>query len=266
MSERSGRVGGNAILEGRDTADNADGALLSLIFAKGQRPDADAIAALSARGASGDGDVIGFAVSHRPPAADWLELLAQGMTFDCRGLAPGAPARLPDFGTLLGLAAMPEGEAVALLPGPHLAEGRGLLPVVRCIAALGAALAALPGLRAVCWEPAGSWMEPDYFRRVVADWRAGGAFPALGLTTLAQRPDGTMVSRGLDLLIGQELSLAPDRELTAAARAKIAVRLIHDLIGHGALTEPAEFIGPAGETLIVAPVDRGARLRVMVRR
>jgi hypothetical protein len=209
----------------------------------------------------------GFAISHRPAAGEgWVELLARGMTFDCRGLAPGSAMALPEAGTLLGLDKAPRGEAVALLPGPHLAEGRGLLPVVRVLAGLGAVLAQLPGILAVCWNPAGSWMAPDYYRKTAFDWLGGGAFPALGLTTLKRERNGAMVSQGLGLLIGQELRFEPDVELTPAQVARIAVRMIHELVERGPLAEADEFAGPEGEPLLAVPVRDGTQLRVMIRR
>lgn len=188
------------------------------------------------------------------------------MTFDCRGLVPAPGARFPDTGTLLGLDKAPSGEALALMPGPHLAEGRGLLPVVRVLAGLGAVLTDLPGVLAVCWNPAGSWMAPDYFRKVVFDWLGGGAFPALGLTTLRRESNGAMVSQGLELLIGQELRFEPDPDLPPAQIARIAVRMIHELVERGPLAEAGEFAGPEGEPLLAVPVRDGAQLRVMVRR
>ncbi len=232
-------------------------------MAKGQRPNAEAIAALQQNGGSG----LDFTISHRPAEGEgWVELLARGMTFDCRGLVPAAAAPMPLPGTLLGLEKQPPGEALVLLPGPHLAEGRGLLPVVRVLAGLGAALAQLPGVQAVCWNPAGSWMGADYFRKVALDWLGGGAFPALGLTTLKRERNGAMVSQGLELLIGQELRFEPDPELTPAQVARIAVRMIHELVERGPLNEADEFSGPGGEPLLAVPVRDGSQLRVMVRR
>jgi hypothetical protein len=134
------------------------------------------------------------------------------------------------------------------------------------LAGLGAVLAGLPSLQAVCWNPAGSWMAPDYFRKVVFDWLGGGAFPALGLTTLKRESNGAMVSQGLELLIGQELRFEPDPDLAPAQIARIAVRMIHQLIERGPLAEADEFAGPDGEPLLAVPVREGRQLRVMVRR
>ena len=108
-------------------------------------------------------------------------------------------------------------------------------------------------------------MEPAYFRRVVGDWLAGGAFPALGLTSLRRESNGAMVSLGLGLLIGQELRFEPERALSAAAVARISVRLIHELIERGPLQEPEDFVGPDGEALLAVPVRGGEQLRVMLR-
>lgn len=254
---------GEAIVDARSNLEVADGSILSLVFARGQRPDGDAIAAIGAV-AGGAG---AFSISHRPdPDEGWLELLSSGLTFDCLGLAPGEAGRLPAHGALLGLDSQPSGEVVALKPGDHIAAGRGLLPVVRVLAAIGVRLAALPGVEAVCWQPAGSWMEPTYYRRVVGDWLDGGAFPALGLTSLRRESNGAMVSLGLSLLIGQELRFEPERTLSAGAVARISVRLIHELISNGPLSEPKEFAGADGEVLLAVPVREGEQLRVMVRK
>jgi hypothetical protein len=238
-------------------------AILSLVYAPGQRPSLDVITAMAERDDAG----LRFAISHMPGAeAGWVELLSGGLTYDCRGLAPGDSMPHPGKGALLGLHDIPEGETISLEPAPHLAEGRGMLPVVRVLAGLGAGLAQFPGLNAVYWQPARCWMAGKYFRGVVADWLSGGAFPALGLTSLQRASDGAMVSAGLDFLIGQELRFEPNRRLVPAAVARIAVRLIHSLIESGPLTAPAEFVGPEGERLEVSPMDGGRQLRVVVRR
>ena len=239
------------------------GAILSLVFAEGQRPGRDAVLAAN------DGEQIGprFAASHLPDEAEgWVELLAAGLTFDCRGLEPGAPQPLPSHEALLGLERKPAGEAIALAPGPHLAEASGLLPVIKALAGIGATLAQLPGVEAVAWNPARCWMPPAYFRKVVSGWLGGGPFPALGLTSLQRDRDGSMQTVGLALLTGQELVFAPDRKLGPADMARIAVRLIHALIEVEPLAAPHQFVGPEGETIDVVPFAHGQQLSVSVRR
>lgn len=247
-------------------ADNGQGAqdgVLALLFANGERPGLDGLTSLAGRPL----DLMPFALSHIPDAGEnWAELLCAGLTFDCRGLQPGEPAAAPGPGALLGLHEPPVGEAITLQPSPHLAEGRGMLPIVRVLAGLGAQIGQLPGLTAVHWGPARCWMAAKYFRGVVGDWLAGGAFPALGLTSLQRERDGAMVSAGLDYLIGQELRFEPDRRLVPAAVARIAVRLIHSLIESGPLAAPADYVGPEGELLHVEPIRRGRQLKVTVRR
>lgn len=253
-------MGGTIVAASSSTA-HPGRPVLSLIFAEGQRPDCAALGALQ----NADGTAA-LVITHRPPAAEgWLELLHAGMAIDCRGLAPAVPMPAPPTGPMLGLGHYPDGAAIALMPGPHLADAAGLVPVVRAIAAIGTALAALPGLLAVCWDPAHSWMAPAYFRKVVGDWLGGGPFPVLGLTSLERGTDGAMHSIGLAFLIGQEVLFPPGTGLQPALQARIAVRLINDLIAHGPLAEPEEFVGPGGEAVVVAPVEGGARLRVMVR-
>lgn len=236
---------------------------LCLIFASGARPDLAALEELA--GSRADNLGTAFAISHPGPDGTWAELLLHGLTFDCTGLAPGAGTPQPPAGPPVGLRSMPAGEVVSLLPGPHLAGGAGLLPVVRVLAELGAKLAALAGVRAVSWTPAGSWVAPDLFCRSVAEWLDGGAFPALVLTALEREENGAMTSRGLRLLIGQELRFEPDKRLPAAAMARLAVRLIHELVQSGPLRKERDFTGPAREQLLAVPVRNGTELRILVR-
>jgi hypothetical protein len=238
-------------------------AILVLSFEEGTRPDRDAILAL----ADGQPGAVRFAASHLPdPAEGWFELLASGLTFDCHGLVPAAPLSLPTHAALLGLEAQPKGEGIALGPGPHLAEAAGMLPVIRQLAGIGAAIAQLPGANAVAWNPARCWMPATYFCKVIGNWLAGGPFPALGLTSLQRESDGSMQTVGLALLTGQELIFTPDRALGPADIARIAVRLIHALIEVDPLTAPHEFTGPDGEPIDVVPSRDGRQLSVSVRR
>lgn len=238
---------------------------LSLLFAAGERPDSAAVARL-ATAAGGKAGGVPFAIAHDPGAGEsWLELVALGLTFDCTGLSPGVGAPVAADGIMFGLdrTLLGEGlEAVSLEPGPHLRGGGALLPVVRVLAGLGAALCALEGVRAVCWSPAGTWMEPGYFVRLIDDWLDGGAFPALGLTGLVREPDGALHSTGLEFLIGQELLLEPRQGQSTADAARIAVRLIHELVARGALEESTTLTGPGGEVLraLVSPGRRLVRV------
>ncbi len=243
-------------------------ALLSLVFAEGLRPDADRLAELAAQSRGSDGgSQVGFAVSHRSINDEgWVELLAMGLTFDCRGLVPAEPMPPPPPGQLFGMVGPVTGESIELALGPHLGEGRPMLPVIRVLCGLGATLATLPGVQAVCWGPAASWMKPDYFIRAIGAWLAGGAFPALGLVSLERDCDGVLASHGLDYLIGQELRFEPKRSQSLVEATRIAVRLIHQMAEGGAIDTPTELFGPDGESLLVVPDREGRQLRVKRRR
>ncbi len=255
-------MGDRTIDEQRDNQANEQAPRLCLIFAPGTRPDIAALDSLASQIEEPAGAA--FTISHRPPAADWAELLSNGLTFDCTGLVPAADEPQPPAGVPVGLRSMPAGEVIALAPGPHLAGSAGLLPVLRSIAALGARLAKLPGVQAVVWTPAAAWVAPDLFRRSVGEWLAGGAFPGLVLTALERERNGAMVSRGLQLLTGQELRFEPDKRLPSAAMARLAVRLIHELVHYGPLTAERDFTGPAGEHILAVPVRDGAQIRILV--
>ena len=244
----------------------------SLLFAPGERPGRDAISALV-------GARAGFTVSFDPAneadpeeqvddasdAGEWIELLANGLTFDLVGLAPGPPPDLPPQGQAFGLAAGAETgwlEAITLRPGPHLAAGARMVPVVRSLAWLAARLTDLPGTRAVAWHAARSWCDPALYRDSVLRWIDGGVFPGLGLASLAPMPDGGMQSQGLALFHGQELRLEPELVDDRAAAAKTALRLMHWLVEHGRVDGQERLTGSDGRPLRLEPSRNGRFVRV----
>ena len=223
------------------------------------RPDA---AALKVCGSAERSAGFGVTLVAQAEGGDWAELLASGLTFDCHGLAPG-PAAAPAAGTtLLGLESVPAGEAITLQPGPHIASGAALLPVVRVLLGLVADLARMPRVQAVCWHPAACWMEPAYFAGLAADWLGGGAFPALGLTALIRDAQGGVASQGLAFFIGQELHLSTDLKLAPDAAARLAIRLIDQLIVIGPIIEPRVFALEGQPRVLVKPDRVGTILSI----
>lgn len=209
---------------------------LSLLFAPGSRPTAADVVRLAGAAVPSPCPT-GFAVSHRPEEpATWLELLASGLTFDLAGLAPGEAVPLDAPGTMIGMprpASDQRFEPVELVPGPHLAGGEAILPIVRVHVALAARLTELPGVSAVAWHPARTWIEPGAFVRMVSAWLEGGAFPALGLTALSRSDGGGLITTGLAFFVGRELRMEPGLAENAAEAAKLAVRLIHHIVETG---------------------------------
>ncbi|MDE2302131.1 MAG: hypothetical protein KGK11_06180 [Sphingomonadales bacterium] len=233
----------------------------SFLFPAGSRPRADAVAQVAARAAG----LPGFAISHAPAGDQgWLEVIQTGLTFDLTGLAPGKPAPAPRIAHRFGLAADASlvGEAVALAPTVHLAGGERMLPVVRAGAAIAAALAALDGIVAVCWEPARSAMAPAIFIAAIRGWLGGGAFPALGLAALARNAQGAIESEGLAFFTGQELTIAPGTCDSPREEARLATRLIHQLVESGRLDDAIDIGGVDGERLRIAP--QGDKTMLMV--
>lgn len=229
------------------------------MFAAGRRPDAAALSALADRP---EDRAIRFAISHAAPGGDWAELLIAGLTFDCHGLAPGPAAALPPATSPIGLASLPAGEAIVLAPGPHLAGARPSLPVVRGLVALGVQLCALPGVAAVCWHPAESWIEPGYFVRTAQAWLDGGAFPAPGLIALRRGEGGGMGTHGLGFFTGQELQFGPGEPADPAALARLAVRLVNQLVLAGPVLGPLVLTGPDGAPVHLLPAANRAVVTV----
>jgi len=235
----------------------------SLLFPVGGRPDCAIVAQLPQNSPAAAQT---YSVSYQPePQAGWLELLANGLTYDLTGLAPAAPAFAPPIAHAYGFpsaSAVPEGEWLAINAGQHLVGGQNLLPVVRAMAAIAQALLALPSATAIAWGPARSVLSPDYFRRAVGAWLGGGAFPALGLAALTRDPSGAMLSEGLSFFTGQELRIDPIVARDPASAGKIAIRLIHSLVSGWSVESPTEIAGPSGERLGIEPTANGRILRV----
>lgn len=237
---------------------------LSLLFADGKRPSADDVERLLQ-----SADVAGAAahVSYRSPddRDGLLELLVSGLTFDLCGLAPARPLPPPprahDFG--LGSDSRIEGslDAITLLPGHHLSGGYAMIPVVQAMLGLAGTIALPLEVEAVCWHPARSWMEPQYFSRVALGWLSGGPFPALGLTALEHTREGVR-SEGLSFFAGQELTVLRRENESPADTAKLAVRFIDYIVTNGPFRREIEFEGPNGEMLTVTPSDFGKQVTV----
>ena len=231
----------------------------SLLFAPGDRSGADQVRALAAAEPSllVSFDPAASAAARTSTAAErWLEVLANGLPFDLRGLAPGASQPVPPSTHRYGLPTQLGGrvlEAISLRPGPQFSAPRPRLSVMRRMAWLTAVLAGLPGVLAVGWHSARSLSAPEYFRGSVLRWIKGGAFPGLGLTSLAPTPWGGLQSEGLALFTGQELRLAPELARDRPSGARLALRLLHWLVEHGRIDAPVGLSGPSGEPLLLEP-------------
>ncbi len=196
---------------------------------------------------------------------NWMELLTSGLTYDLAGLPPGEPAIIPKARHIFGMTREETArgaEALELTPGPHLQSGAALMPVVRAMVGLGCELTQLPGVVALCWHSAGTWMSPAYFTRMVEQWLIGGAFPALGLTALKRTADGGVESEGLAFLLGRECRIEPDISVSPADSAKLAIRIIHHLMDGNRIDAPTMLTGPNGEHLRVEPSTNGRFVQV----
>lgn len=243
-------------------------AALSLLFAAGDRPSAEDVnCALSQPdGPSAHaGSPVARITNARSGGEGWLELLANGLTFDLAGLAPAQSEPIPKAAHFFGLPSRENEkpfEAIAIVPGPHLAGGGAMTPVVRTMAAVASELSAKLDAKAVCWGPAGSWMDPSYFARIVEGWLAGGAFPALGFTGIERGDDGAVASDGLAFFTGQELRVESRRGEPAADTVKLAVRAIDHLVRHGPIDRRERLTGPNGEALLAEPTRDGRIVRL----
>lgn len=252
----------------------------SLVFPAGKRPTADTIRTLAERNgafavsldpralrSAGDGNPRPGAAAGASASVDgsWLELLVSGLSYDLTCLAEGPGAATP---LLRHDVPLPPGielhtlEAIELRPGPHLAEGEALYPVLRHLAFLATELAALPDVAGVAWHPARNLVAPDQFRVVVGRWLAGGLFPGPCLASLASEPDGAMLSEGLAPFAGQELRIEPELTGDRGAAARLALRLMHTLAENGPLRAAEHVTASELPALRLIPSANGRFVRV----
>jgi hypothetical protein len=245
---------------------------LLLLFRAGERPGAGAVRhAVEAAGS--------LSISHDAAVSDgadgeplWLELLADGLTFDLVGIAPGPAARgtLPAVGAQMRnrYAVRPDfaeaaAEALSLAPGPHLRGGQSAMPLVRAQTALGAALVRqFPRVEAVAWVPARTLMGPAHFLAAIEAWLAGGPFPAPGLTAFRHIMGGALQSEGLAFFTGQELHFEHVAFPDPVAATQLGLRLVNELVKHGPLTTRTAFAGPGVAPVAIEPSRNRRFLRV----
>lgn len=256
------------IARAKDNNGRPDHGLASLIFRIDDRPD---MAALERAALATDSFAIGHKSDEAGASADpdrvkWVELVSGGMTFDLHGLAPGDTLPLPEIAHALGMTTDFAGGgygALTIAPGPHLASGTPMVPVLRSLAQLVARLSKLPGLQGIVWHASRTCCEPEYFHKSIMHWIDGGPFPGLGLTALNPTPDGGLASEGLSLWTRQELQLDPAVATDKAEGAKIALRLLHWLVENGQLSQSQLLTGPAGEQLMLNPSENLSIVKVL---
>ncbi len=251
----------------------AHDAQLYLLFAKGRRPDRNAVRAFVAGRPA-------VSISHDPfpedaPHAEalwpaqqhWLELLCDGLTFDLAGLAPGPGSPVPDMAHRFDLAELPapaDHEGLTLRPGPHLAAGRNSMPVMRALLGLACEMVRhFDDIVAVSWCPAGTAIGRRFFESVISAWLEGGPFPALGLTAFAETADGALESTGLDFWIGQELRIEPPLSTDRVAATRLGIRLVNHLVLAGGLEADDRIIAPDGTPLALRPSHNRAIISVL---
>lgn len=250
----------------------ADAAELHLLFAKGKRPDRAGLGAFAAQ-------VMTVGLSHSslldaqaegeagwPGQLIWAELLRDGLTFDLSGLAPGSANGFPAIEHRFDLPGIPtpaDFDAIAVLPGPHLASSAHSLPVSRGMLALACELIRhFEELAAISWAPSRSAIGRRFFESVTTAWLEGGAFPALGLTAFVEVPDCALQSVGLGYWIGQELRIEPPLSADRVAATRLGIRLVNQLVLAGRVEADERIIASDGTRLVLRPSRDRASISV----
>lgn len=243
---------------------------MALLVTPGARPDLTRMADLA--------HSCGFTLTHRSdeePAsggaglqmaevASWCEVLVDGLTFDIRGFCPRRPVEQFAPAATYGDVPPSELEAIAIIPGPHIAAGSADTPILQAMARLTSSLAEELDAVAVSWAPARTLMSRDYFSAVVDAWTRGGAFPALGLTAFHPGAHGGGRSEGLRFFLGLELELAPHALDNAAQSTRLAIRLIDRLVSGPPVPAGEVLVLPSGECVALSLDERRAIIHARI--
>ncbi|WP_394728301.1 hypothetical protein [Altererythrobacter sp. GH1-8] len=196
----------------------------------------------------------------------WLELLREGLTFDCVGLAPRQPCESPpvafrfDIEEKLELHSL---EGIQLSPGSHLTGGGRSWPVLRGLLGLARDIVHhFEDARIACWPPSQSAIGRRFFESTITAWLDGGPFPALGLTAFADESDGSLVSVGLEHFIDQELRIEPELASDRLSATRLGLRLVNQLVLVGGIEQSERIVGPDGSRLLLRPSRNGKYVRV----
>ena len=261
-----GQISGEELARGKD-------ARLFLLFAPGRRPDRVELHQLIHRIAKeGSGQIH---VSHDPGEdevgdaveAAWLELVVDGLTFDCLGLQPGPALHCgePRHNFEIGADEVGNAEAVALVPGPHLAGAGNTIPVVRTMVRIGAVLSEhLPHLIGFFWEPSKSLIGKTYFSNVCNQWIDGGPFPALGLTGIVADDNGAVRSDGLEFFTEQEVVVQIKDFKDRVKASQLVLRIVDALVGQEKVKRNIQILGSDQTPLTLAPSKDGSVVRVLM--
>lgn len=257
-------VGGCSISSLIPSTDGGPAGEMILLFRSGERPSIDDVR--SAVGRAGRLSIIHDLSGEQGRQTSAVELLRDGMTFDLDCLAPGDGCSIPAINHAYGMGDSRDAEtdeAISLKPGPHLVAGSHSIPIVRAMAGIASDLAnELEGCVAVIWPPARAIVGRAFFGTAISTWLDGGAFPALGLTSIDDDPEGGMRTNGLAWFTGQEVRLAAELTRDRAAAARLAIRLVNQLVSQGRLTQSEVIIGPDGGRLALEPTKDGCLVRV----
>ncbi|MDA7787970.1 hypothetical protein N8940_01920 [Sphingomonadaceae bacterium] len=195
-----------------------------------------------------------------------LELLSNGLVYELTGFDSRKPGRAKIFDFYFNSPEDPAGrtmEWLVLNAGPHPSGAENAMPVMRTMLDITRRLVTeMSGVMAVGWEPLRSIMGRDYFCKIASDWANGGPFPVLGLTGLKETDDGALRSEGLAFFTGQELLMNAEIAEDRVSAAKLAVRLINELVGKAPVTEDTVIAGLTGEPLQLSLSSDGRLLRI----
>lgn len=146
--------------------------------------------------------------------------------------------------------------AIGVAPGDNLTSDRHIPEVDQRLLLLGKWIGESLSATGAAWMPSRRMVKFSWFNQAVAEYCAGGPFPALFRTSVSEVRSGYFVTKGLHYFAGQEVRLTAPEGYDLAAVTRHLVRIIDDITTHGKIVRPARLEGLIqGETLDFFPSD-----------
>jgi hypothetical protein len=153
---------------------------------------------------------------------------------------------------------------ICLSLDPRVAGGLRVPAVVKQFLSVAETLGSKMQALAAIWVPADVISGFEYFAEIVCRFVAGGPFPALSLVGFATDAKGCVNTQGMELFVGQEFRLTSE-SLDHNAKMQRMVRILHDLVLNGAISQPMNEKGlVAGEQVSIVPSALDGNLDVSI--
>jgi hypothetical protein len=148
---------------------------------------------------------------------------------------------------------------------PKVGSGLQVPAVIRLFLSTASAIGTDMHASAAIWVPARLISGFAYFAETAQRFAKGGAFPALALVGFDTNPQGEISTKGMQIFAGQEVRVMAN-DLDHNANMQRMVRILHDLVQNGPISQPMKERGLApDEWICLTPSVSGEWLDIAIK-